>query len=214
MEPTLLKDPRVTWANWLACGLAVVGAVAPLVTSAGTHSRFAGVAVPFGVAAVAFAANALTYQHGRPLAVALYFIAGMAIVYGVLAMVAIPIRLAAVGTCPPAPLPCPAGYEQALTDGENSGFDVAAFSGILAVFVGFYGLLVLFRRRSVAARHQLASWPTEAPAKVAAPTPAEPAPPTPAASPAQSHVVATEEADDELNELPAPVERMELPPPA
>jgi hypothetical protein len=211
-----MRDPRVMWAYWVACGLTVVGAVAPLVTSAGTHTRFAGVAVPFGVAAVAFAVSALMYQHGRPLAVALYFIAGMAIVYGILAMVAIPIRLAVVGTCPPSPLQCPVGFEPALTDGENSGFDVAIFCGILAVFVGFYGLLVLFRRRSMAARKQMATWPAEAPTKTVAPAESEPAATSPAPSspsPEQSRSVADAEVAGEPKELPAPVEPLELPPP-
>ena len=41
--------------------------------------------------------------RGRSLAATLYFVAGLAIVYGILAMVAVPLRLAVVGTCPPAP---------------------------------------------------------------------------------------------------------------
>src|SRR2546428_6169329 len=62
-----------------------------------SHGRRTVAGSPYGSAVVAFAVNALKYQQGRPLAVALYFIAGMAIVYGILAMLAVPIRLAVVG---------------------------------------------------------------------------------------------------------------------
>ena len=210
MESTPYRDQRVMGAFWLAAALAAIGAVAPLALSAGAHSRIAGAAIPFGVALVALAVNAVMYYQGRALAATLYLIAGFAIVYGILAMVAVPLRIAIVGTCPAPPLTCPAGYEQPLTSGENSGLGVAAFCGILAIFIGFYGLLVLWRRRGVTApRHEPALWPAQPPASAAASSPADPPTPTPV-PPARAET----EAGDEPKELPAPEELKELPPPA
>ena len=185
----------------MAAVFAAIGALAPLAFSIGAHSRLTGVVIPFGIAVLAFAANALMYQQGRPIAVALYFIAGMAIVYGILAMLAVPIRLAVVGTCAAAPAPCAVGLEQPLTSGESDGLTAATFCGVLAVFVGFYGLLVLYRRRTAAAREKAAVWPAQAPAKISEPAVEAPAKPA-------SQVV------EELKELPAPEELKELPPPA
>jgi len=205
VEPTAFRNARVVWSFWVAAAFSAIGAVAPFAFSIGAHSRLTVVVIPFGIAVVAFAVNALMYQQGRPLAVALYFIAGMAIVYGILAMLAVPIRLAVVGTCAAAPAPCAGGLERPLTSGESDSLTAATFCGVLAVFIGFYGLLVLYRRRSTAAREKAQVWPAQAPIKSS-----EPAAETPSGSASQT---ATEPAD-ELRELPAPEELKELPPPA
>lgn len=228
------------WIFWVAAALVAVGAVAPLAFS-GLHGRISYVAIPFAVAAVVLGADALMYHQGRPIAVALYFVAGLAIVYGILAMLAVPLRLAVVGTCPPAPAHCPFGFEQPLTSGENSGLGAATFLGILAIFIAFYGLLLLYRRRSVATRKQASAWPAAPPAAASTPAPAvtappepapvavvEPAPaappdpapePAPAPKPAarvprKRAVRAPKAPVEELKELPAPEELKELPPPA
>jgi hypothetical protein len=238
VEQNADRDARIMWIFWIAAALVAVGAVAPLASS-GTQGRVNGVAIPFIVAAVALGANALFYHEGRPIAVALYFVAGLAIVYGILAMLAVPLRLAVVGTCLPAPAPCPAGLERPLTGGENSGLGVATFLGILAIFVGFYGLLMLYRRASLTAREPVSLWPAAPPAApitpdkpvepepVEAPEPApvaeaEPvlAPTPPAPKPARrvarkkAAVAPIPPAGEELKELPAPKEPKELPPPA
>ncbi len=173
------------WAFWIAAAMAAIGAVAPILFSAGTHSRLAGVIIPFGIATIALAANGYMHNRGRPLAVSLYFVAGIAIVYGILAMVAVPLRLAVVGVCPPAPARCPVGFEQQLTSGENSGLGVATFTGVLAIFIGFYALLLLYRRHAAAAGKLTSLWPSQAPAKPPLPAEAPPAvaAPEPAAPP-------------------------------
>ncbi len=140
-----MKGQRAMWAFWIAAALAAIGAVAPLSFSIGAHSRLQWAIVPFGIAAVVLGINAVMYHQSRSLAATLYFVAGLAIVYGILAMVAVPLRLAVVGTCPPAPATCPLGYEQPMTSAENSGLALASFCGVLAIFVGFYGLLMLYR---------------------------------------------------------------------
>src|SRR6266851_3260694 len=173
------------WAFWIAAAIAAVGAVAPLSFSIGAHSRLQWVIVPFGIAAVVLGINAVMYHQGRSLAATLYFVAGLAIVYGILAMVAVPLRLAVVGTCPPAPARCPLGFEAPMTSAENSGLALASFCGVLAIFVGFYGLLMLYRRLGGGARPRRGLlWPAKptaqpAPAVEVAPPPAASAPAAP-----------------------------------
>jgi hypothetical protein len=147
MDPISRGEPRVVWSFWIACGLSVTGGILPLLLGAGGTNRIAGAAIPFGVAAMALAAAALLYKQGRPLATALYFVAGMALVYGMLTMIAVPLRLAVIGTCDPAPAICPAGFERPMTGGEDTGLAIGVAMGTLAILVGFFGLLMLFRIR-------------------------------------------------------------------
>lgn len=135
------------WSFWIACGLAITGGILPLLLAAGGTNRIAGAAIPLGVAAVAFAAAALLYPQGRPLATALYFVAGMALVYGMLLMIAVPLRLAVIGTCDPVPALCPSGFERPMSGGEDSGLAIGVAMGTLAILVGFFGLLMLYRIR-------------------------------------------------------------------
>ena len=147
MDEQLARDSRVLWSFWVACGLAVTGGIAPMLLALGGPNRLAGAVIPYAVAAGAMAANAIMYQRGRSLATALYFLAGVAIVYGMLLMFAVPLRLAVQGTCPDAPAVCPAGLERGLTSGEATGFTVAVFMGVLSILSGFFGLLMLYRRQ-------------------------------------------------------------------
>jgi hypothetical protein len=172
MDPTSSKEPRVLWSFWVACGLAVTGAILPLLLTVGGTNRISAAAIPFGVAAMALAAAALLYDRGRPLATALYFIAGLALVYGMLTMIALPLRLAVIGTCDPAPAICSAGFEQPMSSGENSGLAIGVAMGTLAILVGFFGLLMLFRIRP-----HMAAPPPARREKPWAPPPAETVPP-------------------------------------
>lgn len=148
MDPVSERQSRVLWSFWLACGLAATGAIAPFLLTAGGPNRMAFVAIPFGIAAIAMAVNALTYRRSRSLATSLYFLAGIALVYGMLSMVAVPLRLAVVGICTPqGPTACPAGSELPLTGGEGNVFGLAMFTGTLAILVAFFGLWIMFRTR-------------------------------------------------------------------
>jgi hypothetical protein len=188
VEQKVIRDQRVIWAFWIAAALVAIGAVAPLSFSIGAHSRLEGVIVPFGIAAVALAVIAVMYNQNRSLAATLYFIAGLAIVYGILAMVALPLRLAVVGTCPPVPATCPLGFEPPMTDAENSGLGLASFCGALAIFIGFYGLLMLYRRVGAGARRRRGLlWPAKPPAQ---PAPAAEVAHAPAATVVTTPVVA------------------------
>jgi len=233
----------VLWSFWIAAGLAVTGAILPLLLAAGGTNRIAGAAIPFGVAAVALAAAALLYSQGRPLATGLYFIAGLALVYGMLSMISVPLRLAVIGTCDPAPAICAAGFEQPMSAGEDSGLAIGVAMGTLAILVGFFGLLMLYRIRpqtSTAPPTRIAKpWvppvtETPAPAKaepepapaVVEPEPvpavvAEPVAETPMIAAADSGAAASKparkprakRAPKPQAELAAPVEPLELPAP-
>lgn len=145
MTPAAGSEPRAVWAFWIAAALAAVGGVAPLVLGGGTN-RITSVVFPFALAAIAFGACAVLYgRQGRPVITVLYVVAGLAIVYGILSMIAVPLQLAVVGTCPPQPATCSLGNEQPLTAGETSGLGFATGIGIVAILTGFYGLTVLFR---------------------------------------------------------------------
>jgi hypothetical protein len=190
MGDLLEKDARVLWSYWLAFGLAVTGGLAPLLLASGGPDRLAGAIIPYLVAAGASAANALLYRRSKSLATALYFLAGVAIVYGMLLMFAVPLRLAVTGTCPDPPAVCPPGLERGFSSGETTGFTLAILMGILSILAGFFGLMLLYRRRPkwtatppmervIPARNQ----PTAALADAAPKAAAEAVPDTSAAEP-------------------------------
>ncbi len=182
MNSTAQRDARVLWSFWVSCGLAVTGGIAPLLLAAGGSNRIGGAIIPFGIAAAAMAVDALVYDRGRPVATFLYFIAGIALVYGMFSMIAVPLRLAVLGTCPPSPLACPGGFETQLSAGESSGLAMGIAMGTLSILVGYFGLLMLYRIRT-----QATAVPPparrEPPVRVVPPViaPAPPAEPEPAA---------------------------------
>lgn len=206
MERTL-HDQRSLWAFWIACGLTAVGAVAPLVLSGGSNRI--GVVYAYVLAAVALGACAVLYQQGRSLATALYFVAGLAVVYGILSLISVPLRLAVVGTCPPEPARCALGLERPLTGDETTALGFAVGMGIVGILTGFFGLVMLYRGLKASVLPSapptrriapVADAPRPAPETVAAPEPPAPEP-------------VAHEAAVELDELPAPVEPLELPAP-
>ena len=146
--PAAKQNQRLIWSLWLAAGLALVGGLLPFAFG-GTSSRVSGVILPFAVGAAGLAACALLNNQGRMAVSIVYFLAGLAIVYGLMSMFSLPVRLAALGSCPVAPDPCPTGLPRALTDGENNGMGAAAAFGIAALFVGFFGLVTLYRRTAL-----------------------------------------------------------------
>ena len=140
---------RVVWALWAAAGVAAVGGVLPFVFG-GPASRIDGVVVPFWAGAIALGLCALLHNQGRTVTATLYFVAGLAIVFGLLEMVSLPVRLAALGSCSAPPAPCTSGLPRPLTDAENNGMGAASTFGIFAILLGFYGLVTLFRRQVIA----------------------------------------------------------------
>ena len=140
-----MHEQRQSWAFWVASVLAFVGGVSPLVF-AGISSRVSGATIPFWIAAIVFGVSARYRSQSRPLAVGLYFIAGLAIVYAMLQMVSLPLRLTLVGTCPPSPAQCLPGLEKPMSEGEQSGLWFGVGIGLVAIFVGYFGLFNMIRR--------------------------------------------------------------------
>jgi hypothetical protein len=217
------RKRRVVLAFWLASGLAAAGGVAPLVIALGTN-RITGVVLPFAVAAIVFAACARLYDRGRSLTALIDFIGNLAIVYGILALLAVPLRLAVTGECPAAPAACTSGLERPLTEAESAGLGLAIGIGIVAILTGFFGLVVLYQHRVDAGPPpaQPATPPVRRIPPVGATPPTQgasaPAPGSaavPAALAELEPVAEVEpEAPAEVPELPAPEEELELPAPA
>jgi hypothetical protein len=208
------NEQRLVWSLWAAVALAVIGGLMPFVFG-GTSSRVTSALVPFVVGAVAIAACAVVHAQSRTFAAILFFVGGLAIMFGLLTMFSLPVRLAVLGTCPAVPAPCPTGLPRPLTDGENTGMGAAAAFGLLAVFLGFYGLVTLFRRPVVEPAappmRRVPQVPIPAAAAPAAAAPAI-APPVPAAT--EPTKAESEPAVEEEPELPAHEEEElpELPP--
>lgn len=198
-----MSQQRAIWAFWAAAALSAIGGVSPILF-AGFSGRLTGVVIPFWIAAVGFAACGFMYQQGRAMTSIIYFVAGLAVVFGLLAILSLPLRLAVLGTCPAAPAPCPTGLPRPLTGAENSGLDVAAVLGILSIFVGFIGLAVLYRRPvlpvSAPPERKIPPMPHVA-AKAEAPAAAAPKVESPKVeAPQEAELPAHEE--EELPELP------------
>jgi hypothetical protein len=224
MDHTPARRPRAMLTFWIAAALAAVGGIGPLVLG-GIGSRVEAVAIPFAVAAIAFGVCAWLYPLGRGTATALYFIAGLAIVYAILFLVTVPLRLAVLGTCLPQTSPCTLGAELPLTDGESTSIAFGIAFGIVAILVGFFGLASLYRRR--AATPQPAPPPArriapvahvqseQASASTTAPEAAHEIAPAPEQAPAgvTAAAPAPEVEPEAVLELPAPEEPLELPPP-
>jgi hypothetical protein len=205
-------EQRANWAYWISCGLAAVGGVSPFLLAGGSN-RLSGVVFPFGLAAIGFGACALQSQRGKAVATGLYLVASLAIVYGILAMLAVPLRLAVVGICPPAPASCPLGFERPLTSAETTALGFAIGMGIVALVTSSFGLFTLYAllRPPTTFGRDTSAVDTRTPAKVA-PAP-QPAPPT--ATPeveAPPEVSSTPpEPEPEPEELPAHEPELELP---
>jgi hypothetical protein len=167
-------------AFWVAAGLAAIGGIGPLIAAAGHTNRLAGIAVPLLGAAGANVALALLYRRGRSFTAFVYFLGGLAIAYGLLLVLAIPLRIAVEGSCPPAPQRCAAGLELQLTSAETLGLSIAVAFGAAALLIGFFGLLAIYRHKPGATQGP-SVWPAQEPAGWKKPPPeeAKPEEPTP-----------------------------------
>jgi hypothetical protein len=216
-SPPSTSQQRARWAFWLTCALSAI-ASAELLVLGGGFGRLGAPIISFAIAALASGACALVYTRGRQIASLLYFLASLAIVYGILAMLTLPLRLAVIGTCPPAPAACGPGLERSLTSGESNALELAIALGIAAILSGYFGLAMLRRREArplpsptpdtrrnppvptrrippVVARPQ---------APVESDTPEVAAPPTPVKAESEPNL-------EPALELTAPVEPLELP---
>ncbi|MDQ2923151.1 MAG: hypothetical protein M3Q90_02535 [Candidatus Dormibacteraeota bacterium] len=204
-DPNAGLERRGLWAFWAATALAAAGAIAPFLLGGGS-TRIAGSLIPFGVAALAFGACSLVYHRGRVLATTLYFVASLAIVYGILSALAVPMRIAVLGTCPSESGPCPIGLERPVTSAESTAIGFVIGIGLVAILTAFFGLRTLYHRH----RKQVIP-PAAPPVRRIAPLATRPQAETTAA-PAPVDAQARVEPKSEITpELPAPVAELELP---
>jgi hypothetical protein len=176
---------------WIAAGLAVIAAVVPLLFAAGGPNRISISVLPFGVAAAAMVANALSHRRSGWLAAILYTAAVLALLYGVILVLSVPLRLSIEGSCQPPPATCPLGFDRPLTSGESNGIYVAAISGGLALLFTFMAVELQFLRKPLLFNRPTTPTPSSA---TPAPTPAPRAatPPPASESPARSEAAAEE----------------------
>lgn len=216
-SPPSTSQQRARWAFWLTCGLCAAASVELLVIGGG-FSRLSAPIVSFAIAAVASGACALLFTRGRQIASLLYFSASLAIVYGFLAMLTLPLRLAVSGTCQPAPAACGPGLERPLTSGESGALGLAIALGIAAILAGYFGLAMLRGRE---ARRFAPSTPATprtpaVPTRRIPPVVARPQPPIESVTPEVAVPPTPVETESEpalepMLELTAPAEALELP---
>jgi hypothetical protein len=216
-SPPSTSQQRARWAFWLTCGLSAAASVELLVIGGG-FSRLGAPIVSFAIAALASGACALLFTRGRQIASLLYFSASLAIVYGFLAMLTLPLRLAVSGTCQPAPAACGPGLERPLTSGESGALGLAIALGIAAILAGYFGLAMLRGRE---ARRLPPSTPATprtpgVPTRRIPPVVARPQPPIESVTPEVAVPPTPVETESEPAlepklELTAPVEALELP---
>jgi hypothetical protein len=121
--------------------------VIAIAAPAGGTNRVLGVAVPFAIGAVALAASVPASRLVAWLGGALLAAATLAILYGGLLAVSLPLRLAVEGTCPPAESSCPLGFDHPATAGENFAVYAAAIGGATALVLTFVVVEVRYLRK-------------------------------------------------------------------
>jgi hypothetical protein len=170
------------WSLWAACLLTVGAAVVPLVVvPSGGINRIAGATLPLSIAAAALAANALTRRRGALLSGLLYAAATLAILYGLILVLSVPLRLAIQGVCQPAPASCPLGFDRPMTSAESFGVTLLVVLGALSLLFTFIAAEVEYIHRPKPRISSSASLPPLA--RQRPPMTPESPPPTPESPP-------------------------------
>jgi hypothetical protein len=148
---SLTRSPNglstIDWCLLVGCVLSAAVAVIVLVAPAGGTNRISGVALPFALSAIAQVANVLTRRRSGWLSGLLYAVAVLAILYGVILAVSVPLRLTIEGSCQPAPAPCPLGFDLPIRPGENVAVIATVICGALSMVIDFVAVELQFRPR-------------------------------------------------------------------
>jgi hypothetical protein len=134
------------WCTWAAGAFAAAGAVVAIAPPAGGTNRVLGVALPFAVAAAVLAANALISLRVAWLGGLLYAAASLAILYGMILALSVPVRLAVEGICPPAAASCPLGFERPASSAEIFAVYAATACGAFALALTFVAVEARYLR--------------------------------------------------------------------
>ena len=130
--------------TWGASAVAAIGAAVVVAAPAGASNRVLSVAIAFAVGALAMAANALKWRLQLWLGIALYLAGTLAILYGMVRALSLPLRLAVEGVCPPQSVSCPLGFEHPETAGENIAVYAATVLGATALLLAFIAVEARF----------------------------------------------------------------------
>jgi hypothetical protein len=125
--------------------MSAAAGVITLVAPAGGINRLAQIALPFAVSAAAQAVNALTLRRSGWWSALLYVAAALALFYGVVLALSVPIRLTIEGSCQPAPAPCPLGFDLPFTARENVALYAAVIFSVLSLLTTFVAAELQFR---------------------------------------------------------------------
>jgi hypothetical protein len=213
------REQRVLWSFWIACGLAATGAIAPIVLAPGDLSRALGVAIPFALAAILLGVMALTYPRGKSWATGLYILTWIAVVYGILRMIAVPLQQAVIGACPVSADVCAPGLSRPFGTGETVAIAVGGPESY-ATTPPTRVIPTRTERAPAAEPEPVATPPSSAPEPPVAPAPATPKIRKPrakrkaaiAVEPARDAEQAELPAHEDAAELPAHIDPNELPP--
>ncbi|MFI4971799.1 MAG: hypothetical protein ACHP7H_03895 [Hyphomicrobiales bacterium] len=132
--------------TWAAAAFAAAGAVVAIASPTGGANRVSGVALPLAVGAAVLAANALiSLRVGRLGGGLLYAAASLAILYGMILAMSVPVRLAVEGICPPTSA-CPLGFERPASSAEIFAVYAATACGAFALALAFVAVEARYLR--------------------------------------------------------------------
>lgn len=131
------------WCTWAAGGLAALAALVAVVATAAGPNRDLWVAIPFAIAAGALAAAEL--QRAAWISGLLYAAGVLALLYGIVATLSLPLRLAIEGSCPLSLASCPVGFEHPASAAEMFVVYAASISAALAIVLALVAVEARFR---------------------------------------------------------------------
>lgn len=148
------------WCTWAACVTALVGAAIALGATAAGPNRIFGVAPPFVIAAGILAVA--SWQRAALVSGLLYGVGILALLYGIVVALALPLRLLIEGTCPLTTTSCPVGFEHPASSTENFVVYSACIAGGLAVVL----VLVAIEARFIHGPRRIPDRPEPPPAQL------------------------------------------------
>jgi hypothetical protein len=143
------SDRVIVWSLWIAALVAAVAAVISVAVGLTGGSQLAPVAQPLAIAVAVLIASALLHARAPVLlAGLLYAGASLALLYGIVLAMSIPVRVMIEDVCQPAPAPCPLGFQRPVTSAEASAVYSVIICAATALAATFVAVEASYRRRS------------------------------------------------------------------